>query len=301
MRWLTERYGASGSGGSPMDIGIGDDMALLAGADPILITCDMLLDGCHFDSTAHTLEQIGTKAASCSLSDCAAMAVQPRAAVASVAIPPAIGTEGAKVLSKAIADRCEAYGARLVGGDTTGWRGPLVVDIAMLGSPYPGIAPVRRSGAMPGDGVFVTGPLGGSLLGRHLTFTPRVREARAIAEAFGDRLHAMLDISDGLAIDLDRMTEASGVGAVLDEPNVLACAHADARRAAATDGRSLLDHVLGDGEDFELLLAADVDDVTAVRFNLTRVGIVESTTGLRLRETGGAIRPLEPIGYDHLR
>ena len=97
--------------------------------------------------------------------------------------------------------------------------------------------------------------MGGSMLGRHLTFEPRVELARSLRREHGDRLHAMMDLSDGLSLDLARMCEASGVGAELDEEALLAHAADEARRAADNDGRPLIDHMLNDGEDFELLCA----------------------------------------------
>jgi thiamine-monophosphate kinase len=282
-------------------LGIGDDMAILrAGESSILVTSDMLLDGVHFDSSTHTPAQIGRKAAACSLSDCAAMAVRPVAAVVSVALPRAYGVDKAQALMEGIAGACAEFDCALVGGDTTSWPHPLALDVAMLARPYDGVSPVRRDGARMGDGVYVTGSLGGSLLGKHLTFTPKVREARAIAESLGPKLHAMMDVTDGLAIDLDRMIESSGVGAVLDEGAVLSIADAAAVRLAQASGRPVLDHVLHDGEDFELLLAGEVEAAGAECHLLTRVGEIVAPKGLRLRRADGTIVPLEPRGYEHL-
>ncbi len=298
IRWLGKRLK---SAIGPDEIAVGDDMAALRiDAGRLLITTDILLDGVHFQTERHSLAQIGQKAISCSLSDCAAMAVRPLIAVTSLAIPQKMGVQAAKTLLDAMAAQCKAFGCRLVGGDTTSWVNPLAVDVAMLAVPYPGIEPVRRSGARPGDEVYVTGPLGGSLLERHLAFTPRVHEAKQIAESLGPRLHAMMDISDGLAIDLDRLVEASGVGAVLDEERVLAVASDDARAAASADGRSILEHALHDGEDFELLVCAEASDSDADGLALRKVGEIVEGSGLQLRTAGGRLAPLEPLGYQHL-
>ena len=282
-------------------LGIGDDMAALdLGGRPVLITGDMLLDGVHFDSTEHSLKDIGRKAAACSLSDCAAMAVRPLGALVSLALPRRLGMEQAKLLTEGITSMCASYGCELVGGDTTSWENPLVVDVAMLATPYTDITPVRRDGGCAGDGVYVTGTLGGSRLGKHLTFTPRVREARAIAELLGAGLHAMIDLSDGLAIDLDRVGEASRTGAVLDEALLVNVTSDAAREAAGRDGRSALDHLLGDGEDFELLVCAEVAESVAAQCGLARIGWLIEGTGLRLRSLDGTETPLTPQGYQHL-
>jgi thiamine-monophosphate kinase len=296
-RWLTRRLGGRRR---HVELGVGDDMAVLTPLEGcILVTTDMLLDGVHFETGKHSPAAIGTKAMACSLSDCAAMAVRPVAAAVSVALPRDYGIDRARMLVEAMASTGEAYECDLIGGDTTCWNQPLAIDVAMLAVPYPGVKPVRRSGGRPGDTIFVTGPLGGSILHRHLTFTPRVREARAIAERLGADLHAMLDISDGLAIDLDRIAEASQVGAVLEESLVRQTAAQAAQEAAEQDGRSLLEHVLHDGEDFELLLTGSIDEQTAGELELRKVGTLVEGRGLRLRGADQVEHPLSPEGYEH--
>lgn len=281
-------------------VGIGDDMAILnLPAGSVLTASDMLLDGVHFDTTQHELSQIGRKAIACNLSDCAAMAVCPVAVTVSVAFPMGFSTTEGERLYHGMADVAEEFGAAIVGGDTTRWSGRLAIDVAILARPYDKITPVLRSGATPGNRLYVTGTLGGSLLGRHLTFTPRVREARTLAEMFGDRLHAMIDISDGLSLDLWRVCEASGVGAVLDERALETVISEDARQAAATDGRTPLDHALSDGEDYELLIAA-AGDVVDLETPLHRVGeVVERGFGYGLRRLDGRVERLEPRGWVH--
>ena len=192
------------------------------------------------------------------------------------------------------------YDLALAGGDTTRWNHPLVIDVAITASPHEGIEPVTRFGAKPGDTLYVTGRLGGSLLGRHLEFTPRVHEARELAQHLGDRLHAMMDISDGLSLDLWRMCQASKVGATLDEGQLEAVISDDARRAAVAygpDGPGPLERALGDGEDFELLLAA-IGDVSDVPVTVYPVGEI-TPADLRLRCADGRIEPLEPKGFVH--
>jgi thiamine-monophosphate kinase len=110
----------------------------------------------------------------------------------------------------------------------------------------------------------------------------------------------MMDITDGLAIDLDRICEASGVGAILDERAVLGQASAAARELSAESKRPLLDHILGDGEDFELLYAADSAEEELSALGDVQVGEIVSGSGLQLRGLDGKLRPLEPKGYQHL-
>jgi thiamine-monophosphate kinase len=279
-------------------LGVGDDMAILnLPSGEVLTSCDMLLDGVHFDTKRHDLALIGRKAIACSLSDCAAMAVCPAAVTVSVALPIECPAADAHRLYEGMLAIAAEFEVPIVGGDTTSWDRPLAIDVAITARPYEGIGPVRRSGAKPGDRLYVTGPLGGSLLGRHLTFTPRIQEARTLAQALGDRLHAMIDVSDGLSLDLWRVCEASAVGAVLDERELQMVVSEDAKQAAAADGRAPLDHALSDGEDFELLVVAS-GEIADPKVPLHPVGdVVEQ--GMALRRLDGRIERLEPKGYVH--
>ena len=283
-------------------LGVGDDMAVIElDGTTVLVTADMLLDGVHFSARDHSLDAIGYKAIACSLSDCAAMAARPLAATVSVALPRQMGLTDAQRLVRAMRDAADRFDCDLVGGDTTRWSHPLAIDVGMIAGTYPGIEPVRRSRAQLGDSLVVTGSLGGSLRGRHLTFCPRVHEARRIAEALGPDLHAMMDISDGLSLDLLRMCEASSCGARLEEGALDAVISDAARQAAADDGRSPLHHALDDGEDFELLAAvASSPTVTArlAELGLRPIGVV-TEADLVLLAPDGTFRPLEPRGYDH--
>jgi thiamine-monophosphate kinase len=158
---------------------------------------------------------------------------------------------------------------------------------------------VRRDGARPGDAVCVTGTLGGSIRGKHLAFTPRVREARAHVERYQGNLHAMMDITDGLAIDLDRIAEASGIGAVLFAEQLDAVASDAAKLLATEDGRDVRDHVLRDGEDFELLLVGAIAPGPVHLSGLTQVGVMIESPGLFLESHDGSRSPLDPKGYEH--
>jgi len=290
-----------------LEVPPGDDAAVLRppAERRTVMTVDMLMEGTDFVfGPACTPRDVGGKALAVNLSDLAAMAARPEAALVSVALPrhggDAIGTG---LLDGILAVAAE-HGVVLAGGDTNAWDGPLVISVTAIGSVPPGRA-WRRDGAVVGDLLVVSGACGGSLLGRHLAVAPRCREALAIAERF--TVHAAIDVSDGLSLDLARMMEASGTAAVVDLAAVPV--HADAERMAAEpgDGRSPLEHALGDGEDFELLLAlpaaearrlaAEARGLTGTPF--TVIGEVVAGRGLSGRAADGTTLPLDPRGYEH--
>lgn len=281
--------------------GIGDDAAVVhLGRAQTVATADLLIDGVHFRSTEHTPERIGHKALAVNLSDLAAMAAVPRAALVSLALPRGSDPTLAERLIEGMLPLAERHECPIAGGDTNVAEGALVVSVAALGEPTDrGV--VRRDGAKPGDVLFVTGPLGGSLSGKHLDFEPRVKEALQLARSF--ELHAMMDISDGLAIDLHRMLSASGCGAVLHAPSIPISEAARGR--AMTSTRSPLDHALEDGEDFELLIAVAADDAEAVAACKlpcgypTRIGEVTKEATVRLVLDDGRNEDLLPKGYEH--
>ncbi len=285
-------------------IGPGDDMALVRlGEEEMLITVDALLEGTHFDLSRASPRQVGHKALAVSLSDAAAMAARPVCAVAWVGLPEGRSMAFAEAISEGLRDAAARYDCPIVGGDVTSGGGPLTVGTALVARPA-GVRPVRRSGARPGDALFVTGRLGGSVLGRHLAVEPRVAEARQLAARV--HLHAMIDLSDGLSTDLGHLTRESGVGAEVEAAAVPIAP--DAEKLAREDGRSPLEHALDDGEDFELLFAvspADAEGLAAEppvgRVPLTRIGTVLEGKGMTLMAADGSRRPLEPGGYEHFR
>ena len=292
--------------GQGTTLGIGDDCAILepTPGSQLLVTTDMLMDGRHFRLASDGPEAVGYKAMGVNLSDIAAMAGIPRAAVVSVALPrtgAAAIAQGLHAGLKRMADRFEVD---LVGGDTNAWDGPLVINVTVLGETTPRGA-VRRSGARPGDLIFVTGPLGGSLhRGRHLRPEPRLREALALHSAA--ELHAMIDISDGLSSDLGHILEESGtVGAILDAGAIPI--HADAVDQSRSDGMTAIEHALNDGEDFELCVvipaseAGRIDAALSAPARLSLVGEITGETGLRMRHPDGKVELLEARGFDHFR
>jgi thiamine-monophosphate kinase len=285
-------------------IGPGDDMARVVVGEPDgLLTTDTLLEGTHFRLDEASPRQVGYKALAVSVSDCAAMAAEPVAAVAWVALPEDRDMAFAEGLSAGLLECAERFACPLVGGDVTSWAGGLAVGTSVVARAA-GIEPVRRRGARPGDVLLVTGRLGGSVLGRHLGFVPRVAEARRLAALVP--IHAMIDLSDGLSTDLDHILRESGAGAEVDAPAVPVSP--DAERLAARDGRSALAHALSDGEDFELLLAVSAEDAARLareaplgEVPLTAVGRVVEGEGAVLVAADGSRRPLAPAGYEHFR
>ena len=226
------------------------------------------------------------------------MAGVPVAAFVAVALPRQTAVAVAKGLHAGMVPLLEKFGVALAGGDTNAWDGPLVVTVTLIGEATDRGA-VRRSGAKPGDAVLVTGPLGGSLRGRHLRPEPRIAEALALAEFAS--IHAMIDLSDGLASDLGHILEESGgLGATLDAESIPI--HPDAFAL----GGPPLDHALHDGEDFELCLTLSRDEANRLLANppegvtLHRVGTIEAEPGLRLRAADGSVVGLDAKGFDHL-
>jgi thiamine-monophosphate kinase len=280
-------------------IGPGDDTAALAwpAASTCLVTTDMLLEGSCFKLAEAGPRRVGRKAMAVNLSDIAAMAGRPVAAVVSVGLPRQGGRALAEELYLGLREMADAFDTAVVGGDTNSWDGPLVLSVTVLGEAT-GRGPVRRSGAQVGDWLLVSGPLGGSILGKHLDFTPRVREALQLHAAAD--LHAMIDVSDGLAADVWHLCTESRCGAVLRAEAIPLTA--EAKRM--NDGRPPLEHGLADGEDFELVFAVSPEEGRKLieiqpvpNIALTHVGeCVEQ--GLWLEEQDQR-RPLEPRGYVH--
>lgn len=289
-----------------LKIGPGDDAAVLAMGDAseIVVTSDLLADGTHFLTSEVDPPLIGRKCLAANLSDLAAMAAQPLAVVVSLLLPRAgAGRQDtwqlARGLYKGMLPLAEQFGTSIAGGDTNVWDGKLAVSITALGR-VTERGPLLRSGAQVGDRLLVTGDLGGSIEGEHLNFTPRIAEALLLHQNYD--LHAGMDITDGLAVDLHRLTVASQVGAEIVAADIPTSPAAE--RLAMASGGDAARHALTDGEDFELLLAIPAESAEQMlrdqplECGITQVGqIVE--TGLWLQNAGGARQALEPAGYTH--
>ncbi|MFO0807109.1 MAG: thiamine-phosphate kinase [Gemmataceae bacterium] len=291
IHWLRSQV----PGSSRVAVGLGDDAAVIRWADgrDCLVTTDMLLEGSCFRLAEAGPFRVGYKAMAANLSDIAAMAGKPVSAVVSLGLPRHGGRHLAEELHRGMRRVSDEFDTAIVGGDTNSWDGPLVISVTILGEPT-GTGPVLRSGARAGDWLMITGPLGGSILGHHLDFTPRVREAQALHQLV--HLRAMIDVSDGLAADVWHLCEESGCGARLDSAQIpiTAAAH------RFTDDRTPLEHAIGDGEDFELAFAVSPEDGA-------RLIADQPIVGATLHHIGAFVdaglwlddAPLEPRGYSH--
>lgn len=299
--WIRQRAQT----GHPVIAGIGDDAAVLAGPgagtpqagrENLLVTTDMLVEGWHFTLETATPEQIGRKALAVNLSDIAAMAGRPTAAFISLALPKKQGRRLAEGLYGGLEPLAREFGVTIAGGDTNSWEGPLVLNVTLLGETT-GRGAVLRSGARPGDGLYCTGPLGGSRAGRQFSFLPRVELAQRLHREF--ELHAMMDLSDGLASDLPHIARESGVAGIVRAGSVPI--HPDVPPDLPAAER--LHRALSDGEDFELLIAIGAEesrriDSGAAEIPLHRIGTVEAGAGCFLETDQGRV-PLEATGWTH--
>lgn len=286
-------------------LGIGDDAAVLAGdGSDTIVTTDCLLDGVHFRLGEVQPRQIGRKSVLVNLSDLAAMAAEPTAVFLTLCLPPE-GPEGmpsdalAAEIFEGVCSVCQEYDIALAGGDTNCWQGQLVVNVAAVGRSVDGKI-WTRSGARPDDLIVVTGPLGGSLSGKHLEFTPRLDVAPRLRDS--PAVHAAMDISDGLSIDLLRLSDASRCGAIVDLDKIPV---SDAAKNCAIDSKlSPVQHALSDGEDFELILAVEPSQLDDLVQRLQGVcqpsvcGKFTSRTGLWSRR-GSRLEQLPVSGYLH--
>jgi len=282
-------------------VGIGDDAAVLRlpGAGLLLFTTDSVLEGTHFPSRRASYRLIGRKALAAALSDIAAMGGRALGAVVAVSLPGKTRMRAARELHRGVLEVSARYRVPLVGGNVASWQGPLALTVSVVGVPA-GRKPVLRSGARVGDVVLVTGELGGSLLGRHFRFEPRLREGEWLGR--WGRVRALIDLSDGLATDLGHILEESGCGAVVDAAKVPVSAAA--RRLARRTGRSPLEHALTDGEDYELCLTVADREVTGLlrrwpfETRLTVIGRILKR-GYWLEQSDGKRERLTLAGYEH--
>ncbi|HEX9048355.1 MAG TPA: thiamine-phosphate kinase [Verrucomicrobiae bacterium] len=286
--------------------GAGDDCAVLDLGVPgqlVLFKTDAVVEGIHF--TAETPpEKIGRKALARCLSDIAAMAGSPTAALVTIALPAAFDVEFVARIYDGLNALAREHGVAVCGGETTTNPERILLSIALLGT-VPRGKQVLRRGAQAGDAIFVTGELGGSIAGKHLDFEPRLAEARWLAEHF--HVHAMLDLSDGLAGDLRHILDASGVGAELLKTALPVSRAAKLRAKAGDSAKPAAAAALTDGEDFELLFTVPSRDAVKLldawkkkfpAVKLTCIGKIIAETGLWLRDQRGRHR-FDAGGYVH--
>lgn len=288
--------------------GAGDDCAVLDLGVPdkfLLFKTDAVVEGIHF--TAETPpEKIGHKALARCLSDIAAMAGTPTAALITLALPRKFEPAYIEKIYSGLNALARRYDVAIAGGETTTNPERVLISVAMLGT-VPRNECILRSGARVGDALFVTGQLGGSLAGKHLEFEPRIAEARWLAGHFS--IHTMIDLSDGLAGDLRQVLRASHVGAELLASAIPVSRSAKIASKAETAAKTPLLAALTDGEDFELLFAvASCDavpllDAWKARFpklKLSCIGKIIAGEGVSIRDKRGT-HPLEAHGYVHFQ
>jgi thiamine-monophosphate kinase len=234
-------------------LGIGDDAAVVVNRAPHTVAaCDPVVEGVHFTPDA-PLRLVGRKAVHRNLADLAAMGATFDYALVSVLWPAARPARDLTTLMRGVRDGVERHGGYVVGGDTASTKGPLTVTVTVLGHATHRVLP--RDGARAGDAIHVSAPLGGSILGHHLRFVPPLALGAALARR--TTVSAMMDISDGLTLDLATLLRASSHAAGMP-----LCAHLDgtripisaaARKLARQSGKAPIEHALGDGEDHALL------------------------------------------------
>jgi len=262
--------------------GPGDDCAVVGKPrDRVwtLLKTDCVIEGIHFTADVD-FSRVGWKALARNISDIAAMGGKPEHALITAALPPEMLVAKVDALYAGLKKCARQFDVSIAGGETSRSPGPVFISVALTGR-VERTRCVFRSGGKPGDVLFVTGTLGGSIQGKHLDFTPRLAEARWLTEHF--KVRAMMDLSDGLGADLPRLAKASGCGFEI--------AHIPATAGCSPE------QALGDGEDFELLFAVKERDAAKLerdwpfkKLALTRIGSL----------TANRRRSASPIhGFDH--
>ncbi len=307
--------------GAAILLGPGDDCAVIA-APAVALSVDLSIEDVHFRRAWIEPEAIGWRAAAAALSDLAAVAAQPIGVLVSVAATPTDAESVVPRIMAGVSEAAAAQGAALLGGDVSRSPGPLILDIVVAGSVT---RAARRSGARPGDGLWVTGRLGGAAAAVHAweadrqpdpagvaAFArPRPRIAEAIWLAEQGVVHALIDVSDGLAGDAGHLAAASGVQVVLDPTRIPVHPTAAATGRATGNawmGIAGLPWALGGGEDYELCFAGPIEAVELLRDRfvdrfavaLTRVGDVRPGQGVRALDASGALHEIDIAGYSHL-
>lgn len=287
--------------------GPGDDCAVLdVGLQDkyLLFKTDAVVEGVHFTLDAAG-PAVGHKALGRCLSDIAAMGGMPLWATVTIGLPSGFDASYVRAIYEGMSALARKYDVAIVGGETTRTLGSILLSVAVIGSVSKGGC-ILRSGAMPGDAIFVSGTLGGSQTGKHLDFEPRLVEGQWLAAR--GTVHAMIDLSDGLSTDLRHILDASGVGAeLLAEAIPISDAAKKRARYMADPKASALRAALTEGEDFELLFTVSASDAVPlldawkVRFphvKLSCIGKITAEHGLKIRDRRGT-RPVDEHGYVH--
>lgn len=280
--------------GTDVRRGAGDDCAVIGGPRDRwwqLLKTDCVVEGVHFVPDEKPA-RVGWKALCRAISDIGAMGGLPRHAMITIALQPQVEMKWLRGLYTGLRRAARRFGVSIVGGETSRSPGPAFISVAITGEVERARC-VTRAGGKVGDLLYVTGRLGGSLAGRHLDFIPRVREARWLVERF--KIHAMMDLSDGLAADLPRLARASQCGFEIHEESI-------PRHRGCTVAQAV-----GDGEDFELLLAISPHDAarldsawrkTFPKLPLTRIGALTRDADTPVRHARTRVSA-SPRGHDH--
>lgn len=288
--------------------GAGDDCAIIDLGAPdtfTLLKTDAVVEGVHFTPETSP-EKIGRKAVARALSDVAAMAGKPVAALVTIGLKKNFEPQWVERLYAGINEISQQFAMAVAGGETTRSPNDFFLSVTIVGT-VPKNRIIRRAGAQPGDAIFVTGELGGSLSGKHLDFVPRLVEASWLAENYP--LSSMMDLSDGLAGDLRHILHASKVGAELLSTAIPVSRAARLHAKNESSAKPPLLAALTDGEDFELLFtvaskfAVPVLDGWKKRFpetNISCIGKITKEPGLKLRDKDG-VRELKAHGYAHFQ
>jgi thiamine-monophosphate kinase len=317
VRWLRSLVGKDAG---RLKLGIGDDAALveLAPAQQAILTTDLSIENVHFLARLHPPRAVGHRALARALSDVAAMGGKPRFALISLAISRRTSRAWVKDFYGGALDLARRLDVTLIGGDTAVVRGEISIDVVAVGEVPRGKA-LRRSGARPGDPIFVSGKLGLSALGLHLLRSGRAGKTAAEKQALAAHLYpeprcalgrylsdhrlasACIDVSDGLSTDLAHLCEASGVGARLQADRIPL---PDAR--GGTRHTDALQMALSGGEDYELLFTVPRGKVERIPrrhrgVTLHQIGEITRSTKLVLIQSNGWSTPLVPSGHDHFR
>ena len=286
--------------------GPGDDCAILDLGLPdkfVLFKTDAIVEEIHFKSEAAP-EKVGHKALGRCLSDIAGMAGTPLYALITLGLPRQFNALYLESIYVGLRSLAEAHHVTIVGGETTTNPDRILISVALLGT-VPKDKYALRSGAKAGDAVFVTGQLGGSSLGKHLEFEPRVHEARWLTEHFS--IHAMMDISDGLAGDLKHILKASNVGAELLSSAIPISQAARMQANSEAASKTPLLAALTDGEDFELLFTVASRDAVPLldawktqfpKLLLSCIGRITTGRTLMIRQKD-ALTEITLHGYTH--
>ena len=311
---LIERIRQRAAGAPHLVTGIGDDCAVtqLEPGRELLTSTDLLIEGIHFERRWTSMADLGRKAVAVNISDIAAMGGTPRSLYLGVAYSEAHTDAELEALLGSFLSEAEIYATVLAGGDTCRSPGPLMISVTVQGDVAAGRA-IRRTGARPGDSLYVTGTLGGSALALQLLQAgePVPRELAdlhhrpQVPVALGEELvqqqlaTAMLDISDGLLGDLGHICRASGVGA---EVQLAALPLCGAFRTAWSRGPELIDLALTGGEDYQLLFTspnARLEQREGFSGQLTRIGRITSEAGIVVKNSNQEIYQCSRKAFDH--